>query len=249
MQATEYYINQILSLNIEGQPAIQIKVKRLHQPWTLSCGMVVDILDGTDNSQIGFLKLFDRRWVYQLRSDKKIPPWTTQIEESYNKFIQSGEEAIFLDKLNHEPGFADNDDSWNGAENESFLSQELLTLYNAETATYEALKDHQGKTIPSLLAKATLDTKSSDFDEHQRQVKGILLEYLPGFTLSALDQHVPQVSWQAVVDEAVHITQILAIAIFSIQTFGLIISWLFHLQIKINIESLFSTLVSVEFAG
>lgn len=42
------------------------------------------------------------------------------------------------------------------------------------------------------------------------QIKGILLPYLPGFTMSAtLDHHVPRAAWQGVIDEAVRITRTL----------------------------------------
>ncbi|KAM3475359.1 hypothetical protein MY8738_007469 [Beauveria namnaoensis] len=86
-----------------------------------------------------------------------LKPWTPRIEESYTNFLQSGRAASFLDKLSHEEDFRDAQGDWGDAENEVFLSQELLSLYTAETTTYESLQDCQGKILPRLLAKATLD--------------------------------------------------------------------------------------------
>lgn len=218
--AGAYYENQILSLNIESSRSflkahskVRLRVRKLQQPWTLSCGMVAVILDGIEEATITFLKLFDRRWAYQLRSDNGIQPWTTHIEESYANFLKSGRVSSFLDKLNHKEDFRDTQDDWDDAENEAFLSQELLSLYTAETATYEALQDYQGEILPRLLAKVTVDLVPetlvpSDMVGHM-QVKGILLQYVPGFTLSALDQNVPRLAWGGVVDEAVRITRML----------------------------------------
>ncbi|TQV98930.1 hypothetical protein V2A60_007373 [Cordyceps javanica] len=215
-----YHDDQVLSLNIESshgfsqaRSKVRLLVQKVQQPWTLSCGMVAVILDDTEEAAVTFLKLFDRRWAYQLRSDNGIQPWTTHIEESYANFVQCGRVANFLEKLNHEEGFKDTQDCWDDAENEAFLTQELGSLYTAETATYDALQEYQGKILPRLMAKVTLDLVPenqvpSDMLGHL-QVKGILLQYLPGFTLSALDQHAPRQAWQGVVDEAVRITRML----------------------------------------
>lgn len=216
-----YYENQVLSLNIEpshgslkARSKVRLRVQKLQQPWTLSCGMVAVILDGSEGEATVFLKLFDKRWAHQLRSDNGIQPWTTHVEESYANFVQSGQVTDFVDKLRHKKDFREAQDDWNDAENEAFLSQELLSLYTAETATYEALQDYQGGILPRLLAKVTLDLEPetpmvpSDILKHM-QVKGILLQYLPGFTLSALDQHVPRPAWRGVIDQAVRITRML----------------------------------------
>ncbi|CEJ93363.1 hypothetical protein VHEMI08955 [[Torrubiella] hemipterigena] len=139
---------------------------------------------------------------------------TPEIEESYANFVQSGCIVSFVDKLNHDAGFKDTQDNWNAAENEVFLSQELKSLYTAETTAYDTLQKHQGKILPRLLAKVTLDLEPSSAQVHSdilehMQIKGILLQYLPGSTLSALDQHVPQPAWQDLIDEAVRIAHTL----------------------------------------
>lgn len=106
--ADAYHEEQVLLLNIESsqeflkdQSSVQIRVQKLEQPWTLSCGMVAVLIHSADGeSNIAFLKLFDRRWAHQLRSDKGIPPWTAQLEAAYAEFLQSGEAAAaFFSRL------------------------------------------------------------------------------------------------------------------------------------------------------
>lgn len=91
---------------------------------------------------------------------------------------------------------------------------ELSKCFKAEVATYSALTKHQGEFIPRLLAEITLDISPPDlaFSAQQQepsQVKGILLEYLPGFSLSSIAQNAPQASWQSIVDQAIKIVHIL----------------------------------------
>jgi hypothetical protein len=40
------------------------------------------------------------------------------------------------------------EDDWDDGQNEAFLANELLGLYKAETATYDALRTYQGRLIP-----------------------------------------------------------------------------------------------------
>jgi hypothetical protein len=68
-----YEVGQVLTLRrdseqrMDGSPNLKLRVKRLHQPWTLSCGMVIEILDGSaegtpsaePTAQTAFLKLYD----------------------------------------------------------------------------------------------------------------------------------------------------------------------------------------------
>ncbi|ATY59951.1 hypothetical protein A9K55_005727 [Cordyceps militaris] len=218
--ASAYCENQVLSLNIEsshgflssslryrsfiatyshGRSKVQLQVRALQQPWTLSCGMVAVVVDGAEEAA--------------LRADNKIPPWTTDIEDSYVNFLQSDQAASLFDQMTNDEYFKFGKDKWHDYESEALLSKELLAAYNAETAAYEALVGHQGKIVPRLLGKVTFDLPPetpvpSNMLDHI-QVKGILLQYLPGFTLSELDQHVPQPDWQGVIDEAVRITRTL----------------------------------------
>ena len=180
--------------------------------------MVVEILDGFNRDiqpRTAFLKLFDRRFADQFREDNEIDPWTKDMEESYIEFVQSDGVRSFLHDLRHVEDFQEEtEDDWDDAQNEAFLA-ELLKYFTAEAATYNALRDHQGSLIPRLFAEVNLDlTPPNAHDEEIQpeelfQVKGILIQYIEGFTLSALPDHAPQSSWQNIVDQAVSIIHVL----------------------------------------
>jgi hypothetical protein len=93
----------------------RVKIKKLQQPWTLSCGMVVDILSDTftgedqhkttpttNATQTAFLKLHDWRFAPQLRDDHGIDPWNEEFAAAYAQFALAGggeERERFLRRL------------------------------------------------------------------------------------------------------------------------------------------------------
>lgn len=232
-----YPVGQILclkaALNIStlgDRSELRVRVKRQNRPWTLPCGMVVENLEdvsdsddgrglrqdqGLENGHDAFLKLFDRRYAQQLRDDNGIGEWSNVIEQEFLGGVRSGKMDDFLRKLRADKQFQqDTEDDWDAAENEAFLWDELSKCFKAEVATYSVLTKYQGELISRLLAEITLDTSPPDpaFSTQQQEpsrVKGILLEYLPGFSLSSIAQHAPQASWQSIVDQAINIVHIL----------------------------------------
>lgn len=141
----------------------------------------------------GFLKLIDRRFADKLQDDNGIDPWTKDMEESYIEFVQSGGVLNFLHDLRHVKDFQEEtEDDWDDAPDEAFLANKLLELYTAETATYNAIRNYQGCQIPHLFAAVNLDLTPRNAQgevsrpEELFQVKGILLQYIEGFSLSDL---------------------------------------------------------------
>jgi len=80
-------VGQILTLNIvanllSSSSELRMRVSKLHEPWTLSCGMIVEILENNcqnipspaARATTAFLKLFDHRYAFQLRQDNRIIP-------------------------------------------------------------------------------------------------------------------------------------------------------------------------------
>jgi serine/threonine protein kinase len=138
------------------------------------------------------------------------------MEERYIKFVQSGGVHNFLNDLRHVKDFRENtEDDWDDAQNEAFLANKLLELYMAETATYNTLRNYQGSLIPRLFAAVHLDLMPTNehgeisWPEEHFQVKGILLQYIEGFSLSDLPDCAPQSSWQNIVDQAISIVHVL----------------------------------------
>lgn len=80
----DYALGQVLTLNVvrdhdEPSPwVLHARVRRLHTR-SLSCTMVVDLLDEEHvllKDGVAFLKLFDRRFSDNLRSQCPFEPWT-----------------------------------------------------------------------------------------------------------------------------------------------------------------------------
>ena len=239
-----YADNTILALKLEQSPdsqnqqqqsELRVRVKCHTEPWTLSCGMVVEVVDypqdgpSRDLWAVGqkfFLKIFDRRFAHQHRHDNGVGPWSQQMEDDYMASVLSGKTDQFLHRLRTEENFQEEtEEEWDNAENEASLNSQLVGLFSAETKTYERLREYQGSKIPRLFARVTLDISlhSSDASSHVNsmagrpghyslspfQIPGILIEYLQGFPMSSMAGNVPRASWQTIVDEAVAITHLL----------------------------------------
>jgi len=197
---------------------LRVKVKRQTRPWTLSCGMVITIEGPSSRPETGdqaFLKMFDRRGAQQIRQDNGIDAWNEEIEQEFVKGLSIGKVEEFLEKLRTVPNFQDEtEEEWDAAENEAFLTAELRKCFDAEVATYARLQENQGKAIPRLFDVVTLNTDLPNVKLNLQQQelyrpKGVLLQYLPGFSLTTLADNAPKESWQGIVDQAIQIVHIL----------------------------------------
>ncbi|KAH7235137.1 hypothetical protein B0J15DRAFT_454080 [Fusarium solani] len=224
-----YSVDQILCLRTisddsspHHQEQVRVRIKKLETEWTFSCGMLVEILPdsarqlGLDEGAQAFLKLFDRRFAHSLRKWERVDPWSTDIEEEFLHKLKSGDLQDFLSRLQAEEDSEEDDDedNWDATENEASLADMMLNYFRAEVATYSALQKHQGDLIPRLFTQVTLQVvqPNASLDEQQQDiclVKGILLEYLKGFTLSSLKKSAPCSSWQNIVDQGIRITHVL----------------------------------------
>lgn len=219
-----YKIGEVLTLHrdpkwdADGHLNLRLRVVQLHQPWTLSCGMVVEILSNqpTDlpplSDKLGFLKLFDWRFARQLRDDQGVGLWTHTTQTEYINFIKGGSHNDFLYHL-YEENRREAEDNWSDGENEAFLASEMLRMYHSEVAVYQRLHNVQGKLVPQLITSGFLDgsfmTEVNNQDQTSFQIKGILLQYIEGFTLTNLISQAPQSSWQNIINQAIRITHIL----------------------------------------
>ncbi|KAM3422420.1 hypothetical protein BST61_g2771 [Cercospora zeina] len=190
---------------------IQAKIIHLHEPFTLSCVATVEInasdLDLTNppvNPITAILKLYDRRFATQLRKDERIEPWSQAIEQAYIDTVKNGEAAEFIRKLcDDDIDFEEPDEGWSAAENEAYLHNMCSELFSTETKAYEILRALQGKQVPRLYSTVSLSLDSGELEEsceqakHLSSISGILLEYIPGPTLSNMTEVIPQESWQA----------------------------------------------------
>ena len=211
----------------DSSQVMTVKIRKLQQPWTLSCGMVVDMLgsspgsinDGAAAQQtVFFLKLYDWRFATQLRDDGGIEPWTEESGNEYAEMVMRDEADGFVEKLISDKDFREaTEEGWDAGQNEASLAHEMLTMYRAETSVYERLADIQGRMVPHFLGAVEIDITPDGIitlNERQRRhfrVKGIMLEYIPGFSLSDLVvSGVPPGAWQGIVDRAIRIVHALS---------------------------------------
>jgi hypothetical protein len=90
---------------------------------------------------------------------------------------------------------------WKEAEEEEFLQRYCIGLFKRERQVYNKLKDLPGKCIPRLLAAVQLAIHAYDVTEQlldRPSIQGALLEYIEGFTLKEIEEHVPSSHWQEI---------------------------------------------------
>jgi serine/threonine protein kinase len=177
--------------------------------------MVVDLLDGGSSETPVFLKLYDRRFSEQLRPDHGIDPWTADAEQEYINAVRTGAARQFLRNLHTIPNFEeDTGETWDDGQIETFLTDEAHKLFDAETIVYDTLRDIQGKLVPRLIARVHLALSYPNTDIHHTDaaellhIRGVLLQYIDGFSLSKVQDHAPRSEWQSIVDQAVAIVQV-----------------------------------------
>lgn len=236
-----YKAGELLRLRrVNGSSRVQVRIKKPHQPWTLSCGMIVEILNGLDGDhedhskeendtsddrngdaevdgnvgktapQTAFLKMYDWRFSAQLRSDNGIEPWREEFSREYAEMVRRGEVEGFVEKLSDYDWREETEEDWDEGKNEASIAHESDKMYRAEKSVYDRLGDIQGKMIPRFFGAVEMDVTPEGIalnEQQQRllQVKGILLEYIPGFSLSKLAENVPPEACQGIVDQGIQI--------------------------------------------
>lgn len=219
-----YKAGELLALRLVNDSSqVMVKIQKSQPQWTLSCGMIVDVLgspgtngvNGNSAAQTVFLKLYDWRFATQLRDEGVTEPWTEELGNEYAKMVMRDEVNDFFKKLSDEDFYEETDEGWDDGQNEASLAHEMLTMYRAETSVYERLSDIQGQMVPQFLGAVEIDITPDGItpNEQQRQhfqIKGILLEYIPGFSLSDLVSNVPPEACQGIVDQAIRVVHALS---------------------------------------
>ena len=203
-----YFKGDILHLTCKDGSDIRAIVDHVIQPFTYSSVMTVTLEGGSETRAI--LKLFDRRSVIPMRKEFGYPEWDLSCEEKYWEYVQSGGASEFTSWLYDGDNEEYDSDKWNTAQRETYLNDECHELFENEVAAYDAMKNIQGRYIPQLLAKATMNSHSVSASDSQYffEVPGILLEYIDGFTLSDIEENVSRELWQQICDEAVQVVNI-----------------------------------------
>lgn len=219
----DFHVGQVLILSVIPEhgkacstTTIRTRIRQLQDNRTLSCCMILDILDKGYPDEPVFLKLYDRRFSDQFRRDHGVDPWTRDTEKAYINTVRTGVARQFLHNLHTVPSFEkDTGNTWDDGQIETFLTGQAHQLFDAEAAAYDSLGDIQGKLVPRLMARVHLAISLPDAGmigtkdvADLLDIRGILLQYIDGFSLSKVQDHAPKSAWQGIVDRAVAIVQV-----------------------------------------
>ena len=177
--------------------------------------MAVEVLtqDYTNIPRVVFLKLYDRRFAPQWRSDWGLDPWTPALEEELLEFSRCSSSEAFMRRLREDPDASEDDEGWTDAQHEACLSHKLQCIFQTEKTVYGELSHHQGSLIPKLYGAVTMGTSTSPSSDGVGSspvifdIPGLLLEYIDGFAFSELAySSVGRSEWQYLADRAVRAT-------------------------------------------
>ena len=212
--SSPYEKGKTLNLSVtEGMPPkkhmIKLQILRPIQPNTLSCVMEVDVLavsGSTKPAKHSILKLYDWRYATQLRQDQGVDLWDPYHEDIYRTFVEGGGAKEFISAL--EDHHSVDDQVWDTARSETFLFDYCRDLHSCEVEAYSRLEDLQERHVPRFFADVRLNafTTPNAFFE----VRGILLEFIPGYSLADLAKHAPRSSWQRICDETIRTVNLIS---------------------------------------
>jgi hypothetical protein len=140
--AAPYVVGSTLILQCHGIPEeFQARILEVYEPFTLSCVVKVEYQEGSMEPREAILKLYDRRLAIQLRINQAIEQWTEDNEATYGDFVRGGGVTKFRRKLEAEEDTGD-PDVWSSAQNEAFLHDYCVEMFEDEAKVYDVLKDY-----------------------------------------------------------------------------------------------------------
>lgn len=192
---------------------LQVRIAKVHDPFTMSCVLEVDLPQTDSEFTRAVLKLYDWRFAVGLRDDKRIAPWGPKRRSAYDDHVRSGWAFEFLDKLRNDNDYDEPPDGWDVAEEELYLHDCCVEFFKDERAVYDKLRDHQGSLVPRLYTAVMTKVRHTNLDadadldnsdEDIFAIPGILLEYIHGPTFAELTESaIPRTAWQGIVDQGI----------------------------------------------
>ena len=148
---------------------VEMKITHVFTPFTLSAVMKVEYFDPrTQDSKVGLLKLFDRRFLNNEREEKSLGAWSLDKEHGFSKLVETGKAEELLrqwvqddygDAISRDPSNLEAaDDEWknNPAMVECRLQYMALELFETELYAYKIFKHLQGTHVPQCVAPVVL---------------------------------------------------------------------------------------------
>lgn len=176
------------------------------------------------------LKLLDRCFSTQAREDLELDPWTPALEQKYEDFVREGDAEEFFDYWEAEKQsdrdwsayYVPNHSKWSPVKWEAYIQWQAHDMYEDEKKSYQLMAVLQGAMVPKMLGEVFLDlpTAAAVDDAEQNPSEdakstgsghttdeptvysfpGLLLQYVRGFALTDLHEHLPREHWQSTID-------------------------------------------------
>jgi hypothetical protein len=124
------------------------------------------IFNGTSNC---VLKLYDRRFSNQLRGDFEASPWTPEIENDYQSFVECGDAEEFFSYWDAEKerdvhwsaNYVSTLSKWSAAKREAYLQWDTTDAYETEKKAYKQMIDLQGEDVPKIFGEVVVGQPSA----------------------------------------------------------------------------------------
>jgi len=159
------------------------------------------------------LKVYDRQFSPQLREFKDAGPATNASEDSFTAFVLQGSMPQFLNRYEESGPWAY--DAWDAPLREAYFYARSSLSHEIELEVYDRLDDMQGVHVPTLFADVRLGAQQTSTRQHDSlteytEVRALLMEYVPGFTLTNLVTEAPESDWAPICDQAIEIIRKIA---------------------------------------
>lgn len=179
-------------------PMIATVIKSF-EPFSISPVMHVRLSTSNPNALLpseAILKLYDRRYTFDERDYYKSGPWPPSRERAHQESKARGgwKDGKAPNPIDRDTDWKD----WGAGEMESFLEAIVHQSYTNELSVYRHLRVLQGTQIPKLYGEVSLR-----YDDLELEVRGILIEYIPSFSLKQVPELVPKGGWDVIGNEAI----------------------------------------------
>ncbi|PVI00679.1 hypothetical protein DM02DRAFT_526524 [Periconia macrospinosa] len=152
------------------------------------------------------LKVYDRQFSLELRQFKDMGLATKASEEQYATFLRQGSMSQFLED------YAENGRSayeeWTVPQLEAYFHVQTAQMHDVEVEVYNRLINLQGAYIPKLLADVRIAPQHAATEleaslMEYTEIRGIIVEHIPGFHLLDLVKETPESDWPVICDQAI----------------------------------------------
>jgi len=223
-----YQLGNTMFLHIpdgRGHSSVRATIVDLFTPFTMACVMVIRVVAPALDLEGEFvLKAYDMRFAGS--QWKRHCAWDGGRDVDYHRHLWAADgkvKAYFEDTLANEYLYydpdGDPDPGTTMARSEAFIHAFCIKMHRNEAEVYRRAKEKgiDGSAIPRFVSQVRISDYNLDGEttpSHHHFIPGLLLQYLPGFSLTALYESPcpppPQSTWQSIIDSATRAVQAVA---------------------------------------